>query len=375
VLVAGAALMLRSFVQLRSAYPGYDSQVLTVRVSLTGQQYDSADKQVNFYKEAVRRLSGLPGVRSAGAIDCLPTCTDLIGGVLHFTDRPEPKESERATVIIGSVTPDYFRAMGIPLVRGRLFSESDGAQDTPTVILDEATARRYWPNQDPIGQSVKLRTKWPLRQIVGVVGNVDRNVAVKMKSRIGQVYVPFTQSPFPAMSLVVSSPMNTLNLVPAVQREISELAPDQPVFQVGTLAQARAATEISSEFGTWLLGFFAALALVLAALGVYGVVSYTVEQRTREFGVRMAVGATPMDLLFGVLKQGFYVTLIGLGVGLAGALALTTTMKDLLHGISATDPWSLLGSVVLLAVVGLLATFIPAQRATRVEPSVALRYE
>jgi len=377
VLVAGAALMLRSFVQLRSAYPGYDSQVLTLRVSLTGQQYDSADKQVNFYKEAVRRLSGLPGVRSAAAIDCLPTCTDIMGGALHFTDRPEPKQSERATVIIGSVTPDYFRAMGIPLVRGRLFSESDGAQDTPTVILDEATARRYWPNQDPIGQSVKVLMREPLRRIVGVVGNVDRNLAVKMKSRIGQVYVPFTQSPFPvpAMSLVVSSAMNPLNLVPAVQRVISELAPDQPVFQVETLAQARAATEISSEFGTWLLGFFAMLSLVLAALGVYGVVSYTVEQRTREFGVRMAIGATPMDLLFGVLKQGFYVTLIGLAVGLVGALALTTTMKDLLHGLSATDPWSLLGSVILLAIVGLLATFIPAQRATRVEPSVALRYE
>jgi putative ABC transport system permease protein len=267
--------------------------------------------------------------------------------------------------------------MGIPLVRGRLFSESDGAQDTPTVILDEATARRYWPNQDPIGQSVKVLMREPLRRIVGVVGNVDRNLAVKMKSRIGQVYVPFTQSPFPvpAMSLVVSSAMNPLNLVPAVQRVISELAPDQPVFQVETLAQARAATEISSEFGTWLLGFFAMLSLVLAALGVYGVVSYTVEQRTREFGVRMAIGATPMDLLFGVLKQGFYVTLIGLAVGLVGALALTTTMKDLLHGLSATDPWSLLGSVILLAIVGLLATFIPAQRATRVEPSVALRYE
>ena len=172
VLVAGATLMLRSFLQLRSAYPGYDSQVLTLRVSLTGQQYDSPEKQVNFYKEAVRRLSGLPGVRSTGAIDCLPTCTDLIGGALHFTDRPEPKQSEQATVIIGSVTPDYFHAMGIPLVRGRLFTDSDGAQDPLIVILDEATARRYWPNKDPIGQSVKLRMKWPLRRIVGVVGDV-----------------------------------------------------------------------------------------------------------------------------------------------------------------------------------------------------------
>lgn len=375
VLVTGAVLMLRSFLQLQSAYPGYDSRVLSMRVSLTSKQYESPDAQIYFYKRLVQRLTGLPGVRSAGAIDCLPTCTDTVGGSLHFTDRPEPPENDPALVIVGSVTPDYLRTMGIPLIRGRYFSESDGEHDPLTVILDEGTARRFWPNEDPIGKSVKLRMKWPLRRIVGVVGNIDRSLAVKMKSRIGQVYVPAAQAPVADMSLAISSPMNAASLIPSVRREISALAPDQPVFEVQTMAQARAGTQTSSEFGTWLLGFFAALSLALAAVGVYGVISYTVQQRTREIGIRRAIGATPSDLLFGVLSKGLLLTLIGLALGFVGALVLTTTMKDLLHGMSSTDPLSLLVTMLLLAVVGLLATFIPAYRASRIEPVVALRYE
>lgn len=374
VLVAGAVLMLRSFIQMRAAYPGYDVHALTMRISLTGKQYDDPGKQSYFYKELTRRLAGLPGVRSVGAIDCLPTCTDTQGGLLHFTDRPEPKQND-ALVIIGSVTPDYFRAMGIPLIRGRLFSDADGEHDPLTVIIDEATARRYWPNRDPIGESVKLRMKWPLRRIVGIVGNIDRSLAVKMKSRIGQVYVPAAQVPFPDMSIAISSPMSTASLSPEVRHQISLLAPDQPVFQVQTMSQARAATQMSSEFGTWLLGFFALLATALAAMGVYGVVSYTVQQRTREIGVRMALGATAYQLLFGVLSKGLLLTLTGVGLGFVAALALTTALKDLLSGISATDPLSFLGTMLLIALVGSLATLIPAYRASKVEPVIALRHE
>lgn len=375
VLVAGAVLMLRSFLQLRSAYPGYDSRVLTMRVSLTGKQYDSPDKQVYFYKRLMERLSSVPGVRSVGAIDCLPTCTDTFGGALHFTDRPEPPENEPALVIMGSVTPDYLRTMRIPLVRGRYFSESDGEHDPLVIIIDEATARRYWPNDDPIGKSLRVRLKGPLRKIVGVVGNVDRTLAVKMKSQIGQVYVPAAQVPQPDMSVAISSPMNAATLVPSLRREISAIAPEQPVFQVQTMGQARGTTQMSSQFGTWVLGFFAVLSLLLAAVGVYGVISYTVQQRTREIGVRLAIGATPSDLLFDVLGKGLLLTLIGLVLGLVGAIVLSTAMKDLLHGMSSTDPLSLLATMLLLAAAGLLATFIPAFRASRVEPVIALRYE
>ncbi len=376
MLVAGAALMLRSFIQLRSANPGYNSHhVLTMRISLSGRQYDSPQKQVLFYKEAMRRLTELPGVRRAGAVDSLPTSNDVQGGTLHFTDRPEPRESDAAIVTIGSITPGFFDAMRIPLIHGRTFSDSDGPNDPFTVILDAGTARQYWPNQDPIGKTIRLRLHSPLRKIVGVVGDIDRSLAVKLKTRIGQVYVPFAQSPTPEMSIVISSETNPAGLVPAVHRVISGLAPDQPVYQVQTMDEARAAGQVSARFGTWLLGFFAVLSLLLAAVGIYGVVSYSVEQRTREIGVRMAIGATPFDVLFAAVNKGLLLTCIGLVLGLAGALVLTRVMGSLLHGISTIDPASFIGAALLLVAVGLFATYIPARRASRVQPVTALRYE
>lgn len=361
---------------MRSKYPGYDTRTLTMRVSLISREYDGPAKRIYAYKELLRRISGLPGVGSAGAIDSLPTnAEDLVGGTLHFTDRPEPKQSELQTVVIGSVTPGYFAAMKIPLIRGRLFSEADGAKDPLVVILDEATAKRNWPNEDPIGRTVKLRIHQPTRKIVGIVGNIERYLAVKTEAQIGQVYVPFAQSPYPDMSLAISSPLPPVSLIGMVRRQIAEFVPDQPVFQTETMDEARAGTQSSSKFGTWLLGFFAVLSMMLAAVGVYGVTSYTVQQRTREIGVRMAVGATPSSLLFAVLGKGLFLTMIGLALGLGGAMALSTMMKDLLHGVSSTDPLSLLGTMLLLAVVGALATFIPAFRASRVQPVIALRHE
>lgn len=376
VLVAGAVLMLRSFIQMRSKYPGYDTRVLTMRVSLIGKEYDAPDKQIYSYKELLRRIGGLAGVRSVGAIDSLPTNVDDVeGGVLHFIDRPDPKVADLTTVVIGSVTPGYFDAMRIPLIRGRLFSERDGAKDPLVVILDEATAKRNWPGEDPIGRLVKLRMNQRPRKIVGIVGNIERYLAVKVKTQIGHVYVPFDQSPFSEMSIVISSSLPPASLIPVVRREIAEFAPEQPVFQVATMGESRAGTQTSSQFGAWLLGFFAVLSLLLAAVGVYGVTSYTVQQRTREIGIRMAVGAAPSDLVFAVLNKGFFLTLVGLAAGLVGALVLNVAMKDLLHGLSSTDPISMLATMLLLAIVGLLATFIPAFRASRVQPVIALRHE
>jgi putative ABC transport system permease protein len=376
ILVAGAALMLRSFLQLRSASPGYDSQhVLTMRISPSGKQYESPEKQTLFYKELIRQLNELAGVRRAAAIDCLPTSNDVTGGTLHFTDRPDPKQSEAAIVVIGSATPGFFEAMHIPLIRGRVFSDADGSDGPPSVVLDEGTARRYWPHQDPIGKFVSLRLHSPLRKIVGVVGDIDRSVAVKLKGRIGQVYVPFAQSPGPEMSIVISSEKDPASFIPAVHRVVSRMAPDQPVYQIQTMDDARAAGQTSSRFGTWLLGIFASLSLLLAAIGIYGVISYSVEQHTREIGVRMAFGATAFDVLFAAIKKGLLLTCVGLIVGLTGALVLMRVMWSLLYGISAIDPASFAVSAGLLVLVGLLATSIPAWRASRIQPIIALRHE
>jgi putative ABC transport system permease protein len=321
----------------------------------------------------------LPGVESAGVVNCLPTSNDVQGGGLHFTDRPEPKAGDVPVVTISSITPDYFHAMRMPLIRGRVFSEADGAGDPLVVIVDRELAKQYWPNQDPIGKRVKVRLRSPERKIVGVVGNVELSVAGKMKGRVGQVYIPLEQSPDLnsswEMSLVISTPMNPVSLSSTVRRTIASLAPDQPVFQVETMEEVRGRGQTSARFATLLLGFFAGLALLLAGVGVYGVVSYSVGQRTREIGVRMAVGAGEYDVLRMVLAKAVLLILVGVGLGLVGAFALTRVMGTLLHGISATDPATFVGVSALLVTVGLLASYIPARRASRVDPTVALRYE
>jgi putative ABC transport system permease protein len=375
VLLAGAALMLRTLRQLQDAYPGYSTNTFTLRVSLVGKEYDDPGKQALFCKELLRRISNLPGVVAAGAIDSLPTSNDLTGGVLYFTDRPQPKESDRAVVAIGSATPRYFQAMRIPLIRGRLFSDADGRKAPLVVLLDQRTARRYWPHEDPIGRYIRLGLRGPLVRIVGIVGSVDRSVAIKVKSPIGQVYVPFDQSPVPDLSLAISSYLDKASLFAAVNRIVRVLAPDAPVYQMETMAEARAAGQIASRFFAWLLGFFASVSLLLAAIGIYAVIAYTVEKRRREIGVRMALGATPSKMLADTLKTGTALTSAGVISGLAGAFALTRTIRSMLYGVSPNDPISFLAAVGLLVVVGLVACGIPAYRASCVDPAIVLREE
>ncbi|HEX7362806.1 MAG TPA: ABC transporter permease [Bryobacteraceae bacterium] len=375
VLLAGAGLMLRTIVQLRAANPGYETATLTMRISLAGKQYAAPEKQVFFCKELLRRISNLPGVQAAGAIDSLPTSDDLEGGTLHFTDRPQPKQADAPIVVIGSATPDYFRAMHIPLIRGRFFTAGDNSAKPLVVILDQKTARKYWPDTDPLGRTVRLRLHAPPRRIVGIVGNIDRNMAVKLKSRAGEVYVPFAQSPVQNISIAITSSRKEALLVPVLRRTISALAPDQPVYQVETMAEAREATRGDSRFSAWLLGLFALLSLVLAAVGIYAVIAYTVERRRREIGIRMALGATPSEMLLDVLRTGAILIGAGTAVGIAGALALTRLMRGMLYGVGANDPLSFVAAALILAAVGLAAAGIPAYRASRIDPARALRQE
>ena len=374
MLAFSAGLMLRCFVKARLSNPGYDRRAITMQVSLTGAAYDSPNEQVRFCRELIRQLSDISGVRSAGAIDSLPTSSDLRGGHLHFTDRPDPKENN-ALVVIGAITPDYFRAMHIPLISGRYFTDADGAKDQPAIIIDEGTARQYWPHSDPIGRTLRTGLTAPPRKIVGIVGNIERNVPLKVTVRVGQVYVPFAQEPSSDISFALSSNSAPKAILPAIHRAIASVARDQPVYDVRTMGEARAAGQASAQFGAWLLSFFALLSLALASIGVYGVIAYTVESRTREIGVRMALGASQYEVLWSVLKKGFALVAFGLAIGVLGSLALTVIMEGLIHGVTATDPFTLTGAAVLLLFTGLLASYIPAYRASRVEPMVALRHE
>jgi putative ABC transport system permease protein len=377
VLLVGAGLMLRSFARLRSSNPGFDSHnVLTVRVALSDQQYATPEKQIDFFERVVRGAQSLPGVMSAAAVDDLPASDNLHGSGLFFPDRPEPRTEDVKVVLRNSVMSGYFATMRIPLIRGRYLNETDRKSSLPVAVIDEWTARQNWPGADALGKSLKLGKKQPPRQIVGVVGSVDQGILVKLlKGQVGQVYLPAPQAPMPAMTLVLRTKVDPAALIPAMRSLVRSVDIDQPVFQVQTMDATRAASQASQRLATSLLGSFAMVALLLAAIGIYGVIAYSVGQRTREFGIRMSLGARRLDVLRLVVRQGLVLAGIGIAVGLAGAFALTRLLSSLLYGVNATDPLTFAGVTALLAAVAAVASFLPAWRATRVDPVTALRCE
>jgi putative ABC transport system permease protein len=376
VLLVSAGLLLKSFMQLQTVNPGFDSEhLLTMRVALPGRKYKEEFQRVAFFKQAIARIGHLPGVDSAGAVSFLPFAGS--GSATGFTieGRPTPAPGEVPVTDVRVTDTNYFHTMNIPLLKGRTFTEQEATEQRHVVIINETLARQQWPDEDPIGKRVSIMmSDNPVpSEIIGVVGDVKH---ASLDSAIkAMVYWPHPELAHTSMTIVVRTSGDPTSIAAAAGREIQAIDPDQPVSDVRTMKQLLANSVARARFNTLLLGLFAALALVLASVGIYGVMAYSVAQRTKEIGIRIALGAQARDVLRMIVGQGMMLTLAGVCLGLLGAFALTRLMSSLLYGVSTTDPLTFVGVSLLLSAVALFACYIPARRATRVDPMVALRYE
>ena len=377
VLLVGAGLLIESLRRLQKINPGFDSKnVLTLRMGLPDVKY-TTEKQVAFYRELLERINALPGVARASSVLPLPLSGDRVRTTFETEGRPIA-QGDLPTAELRAIGLDYFRAMAIPLVKGRDFTARDDGKAPSVIIVNSAFAEKFFPGEDPIGKHIKPGISFdedepPMREIVGVVGNV-RHLKLDAAEE-AEFYAPHAQIPFDSMTLVVKSDKDPRGLVGAIQQEVRAMDKDLPVFDIKTLDDYVSAAVAQPRFNTLLLAIFAGLALVLTAVGLYGVMSYSVAQRTHEIGIRMALGAQASDVLKLVVSQGMLLTLIGVAIGLSAAFALTRLMASLLYGVSATDPATFAIVAATLSAVAFLACYIPARRAMKVDPMIALRYE
>jgi putative ABC transport system permease protein len=351
--------------------------VLTFNVTLPEVKYNT-DRQSQFFIDLKSRLETTPGVQTASTIYPLPLNGDRFVISFEIEGRPlAPKDHPSGEFFTTGV--GYFRTMGIPVIKGRDFDDRDKHGSTPVVIVTETFVRQFFPNEDPIGKRIKPGISsfddedTMMREIVGVVGDV-RNRTLSTESKPAY-YVPQTQVPFSQMVAVVKTTAEPRSFIPAATKEVAALDADVPLFGVKSMDEYLSASVAAPRFNTTLLSIFAAVALVLTIVGLYGVMSYSVVQRTNEIGIRLALGAQSRDVLLMIVKQGSKLIVMGLVIGLAGAFAATRVIASLLFGVTTKDPFTFVAAAVLLAVVALLACYVPAWRATKVDPLEALRYE
>jgi putative ABC transport system permease protein len=376
VLLIGAGLMARSFMRLQHTSAGLNPEnLLTLRLNLPGEKYDTPGKRHAFYKELLERIGAAPGVEAAGAVSNLPLGGSNWGRSLTVEGFPVLSVGQAPMINHCVITPNYFRAMGIPVLAGRDFSDADARDSMRVTIIDERLAREYWPNESPLGKRVRFgppESNEPWHTIVGVVGAV-KHESLNLTQR-KTVYLPHAQVTIDDMTLAVRA-ANPENLTPVIRGQVKAMDPDLPIINVRTMTEVVSRSVWQPRLYAILFGVFAAVALALASIGIYGVMAYSVSERTREIGVRVALGAQRRDVLKLVVAQGMTLTLIGAGVGLGAALALTRLMQTLLFEVSATDPLTFAVLAALLSVVALLACYLPARRATKVDPMIALRRE
>src|SRR5262245_15639557 len=378
VLLVGAGLLIQSLWRLQHVNSGLQGQnIFTVSVSVPEIRYNS-EKQARFFNDLMTRVRSLPGVESASAVLPLPLSGDRFGISFQIDGRPVPKKDEpSADVFIAE--PNYFRTMGIPIIKGRDFEERDEHQSTPVVIVSESFARQFFPGEDAIGKRIKpgISTwdgdKSTMREIIGVVGDIrNRHLSSEPKPIY---YLPQTQVPFTQLTILAKTTGDPHSLVNSINHEVGGMDPELPVFNIKTMDENLSASIAAPRFNTTLLAIFASVALVLTIIGLYGVMSYSVAQRTNEIGIRMALGAQTRDVIGLIVKQGFRLVLGGLAIGILGALALTRLLATLLFGVTPKDPMTFVAIAGLLTLVALLACYVPAWRATKVNPLEALRCE
>jgi putative ABC transport system permease protein len=374
VLLVGAGLLMKSFWQLQKVDPGFNpDNALTLSVVLPKSKYTEEPRQVAFFQQLMEKVGGLPGVQAVGASNVIPLNDDFVLSFEVQGRAPLPPGAGQSTNFY-AVSADYFKAMGISLRRGRLFTEGDTSNSPHVALINETMAKKIFPDEDPIGKRISFGGKNPdWYEIVGIVGDT-KQYGLDQATTL-QTYEPFTQQTFPYMTLVVRTTGDPASFTGAIRGQVLSIDKDQPISGVQTLNHLLSTSIAQQQFSMLLLGIFASVALVLAAVGIYGVLSYAVTQRTHEIGIRMALGAGRGDVLRLVVGHGMLLTFIGVVAGLAAAFALTRLMTTMLYGVSATDPLTFGLIALLLVTIALVACWIPARRATRVDPMIALRYE
>jgi putative ABC transport system permease protein len=376
VLLVGAGLLIRSYERISVVDPGFSADhVLTFTIALPEQKYKTSADAGRFMRELVARLGSHPGVEHAAGIYGLPL-DDTFGASSSFTRPGEADSADSPTAAMRIVTPAYFSTLKIPLKGGRSFDERDDEKAPEVVMVNEEAARRYWPGISPIGQQLHLgvtlaESRSGMKTIVGVVGDVKgRSLDA---SAPPEVYVPYAQHQVDSLTIAVRTAADPMAFVPVARADLASLDRELPLAGVRTMDEVIGRSIAERRFTMLLLASFAAVAVLLAAIGVYGVLAYLVSQRTQEIGVRLAIGATPGDVVRLFVREGAGLMLVGVVCGLAGALAVTRALSTLLFGVTTTDPITFAAVAVTLAMVALLASYLPARRAARVDPMAALR--
>ncbi|HXI74537.1 MAG TPA: ABC transporter permease, partial [Pyrinomonadaceae bacterium] len=380
MLLVGAGLLMRSFVKLHAVNPGFNpNNVLTMKVSLRGPNYQKDAPIIAFHDQLIDKIKALPGVQAVATRSHVPIAADDGYANLSFVIEGQlPDAANRSTAFYNAVSPDYFQTMQIPVLEGRPFEARDDRKSQSVIIINETLARRYFSGADPIGRRLTLsddpkEEDWAT--VVGVVGDTKPRAADLTVSPVAEMYMPFAQQPESSTALMIRTTNNPESVAAAVRHEVQALDKTQLVHSVRTLDSVMSEAIATPRFRTSLLSVFAVVALILAIVGIYGVMSYAVTQRTHEIGIRMALGAQATDVLKLLVRNGMGPVLLGVMLGLAGAVGLTRLMVSLLFGVTPTDALTLTLVSIGLILVALIACCIPARRATKVDPLVALRYE